>query len=207
MKRRLGLLFFILLVMGVAWVAFIALRTPSSQTEADSGDNPSAESALANSDGVPSNSMQPGVFDPASGSDVAGGPALNPAVLPVPKPLALAAMEEPPAGPEASEAHPNILPPATALENMRAALRQYQLRFHENPVGDNAEITHALNGGNSRQVVFLQPDDGMRLNERGELVDSWGTPYFFHQLSRTEMEIRSAGPDRRAWTADDLVMK
>ena len=55
--------------------------------------------------------------------------------------------------------------------------------------------------------MFLNPDDGARVNARGELVDNWDTPYFFHQLSRTEMEIRSAGPDRRMWTADDLVLK
>ena len=47
----------------------------------------------------------------------------------------------------------------------------------------------------------------MRVNARGELVDNWGTPFFFHSLSRTEMEIRSAGPDHKMWTGDDLVMK
>jgi hypothetical protein len=35
------------------------------------------------------------------------------------------------------------------------------------------------------------------------MCDRWGTPYFFHQVSKTEMEIRSAGPDRRMWTGDD----
>jgi hypothetical protein len=33
------------------------------------------------------------------------------------------------------------------------------------------------------------------------------TPRQMHQLSGTVMEIRSAGPDRRMWTADDLVVK
>jgi len=37
------------------------------------------------------------------------------------------------------------------------------------------------------------------------LVDAWGTPFFFHQLSGHEMEIHSAGPDKIMWTADDLV--
>ena len=44
-------------------------------------------------------------------------------------------------------------------------------------------------------------------NERGELTDAWGTPYFFHQLSGTEMEIHSAGPDRRMFTGDDLIAR
>jgi len=91
---------------------------------------------------------------------------------------------------------------------MRSVFRQYSSRLGGNPVGDNAEITAALNGRNARQVVFLnQEEDGVRINARGELVDNWNTPYFFHQLSRTEMEIRSAGSDRRMWTADDLVIK
>jgi hypothetical protein len=47
----------------------------------------------------------------------------------------------------------------------------------------------------------------MRINGNGELVDVWGTPYFFHQLSGTDTEIHSAGPDRIMWTADDLITK
>ena len=45
------------------------------------------------------------------------------------------------------------------------------------------------------------------INPNGELVDSWGTPFFFHQLSSMDLEIRSAGPDRIMWTTDDLVTK
>ena len=80
-------------------------------------------------------------------------------------------------------------------------------RFGGNPVGTNREITRALNGDNPGHVVFLKAEDGMRLNENGELVDNWGTPFFFHQLSGVEMEIHSAGPDRKMWTPDDLVIK
>ncbi|HMJ90480.1 MAG TPA: hypothetical protein VK530_11730 [Candidatus Acidoferrum sp.] len=129
-------------------------------------------------------------------------------VLPRSKPVPLAALET-----HSVESYDTdvlasaSLPPATALENMRVTLRQYALRFGENPVGDNSEITAALGGKNSKQVRFLNPDDGARINRTGQLVDNWGTPYFFHQLSRTEMEIQSAGPDRRMWTADDLVVK
>lgn len=97
------------------------------------------------------------------------------------------------------------LPPETILENMRTTIRLYGATFGENPVGNNAEITKALMGANPKQAVFLKSDDGNRVNGAGELVDKWGTPYFFHQLSATEMEIRSAGPDRQMYTADDLV--
>lgn len=90
---------------------------------------------------------------------------------------------------------------------MHATFRQYDSMFDGNPVGTNLEITRALDGENPKQAKFLRPEAGMRTNQKGELVDTWGTPYFFHQLSGHEMEIRSAGPDKIMWTADDLVTK
>jgi hypothetical protein len=97
--------------------------------------------------------------------------------------------------------------PATVLGNLRNAVGQYGSRFGGNPVGTNLEITKALNGENPKQVKFLSAESGLRINALGELVDYWGTPFFFHQLSGTEMELRSAGPDRVMWTTDDLVTK
>ena len=129
------------------------------------------------------------------------------AVLPKPQPRPIAAVETAPEGPGVSIDDAAAVPPVTVLENMRSVVRQYSERFGGNPVGSNPEIAEALNGKNPRQVVFLNSDDGLRLNERGQLIDNWGTPFFFHQLSRTEMEIRSAGPDRRMWTADDLLVR
>lgn len=73
-----------------------------------------------------------------------------------------------------------------------------------NPVGENAEITAALMGEN-RLGFALVPKGHRAVNEQGELVDRWGTPFRFHQLSGTQMEIRSAGPDRRFATEDDAV--
>ena len=99
------------------------------------------------------------------------------------------------------------VPPATVMENIRGVFRAYASRFGGNPVGTNPEITRALTGGNSKQAVFIQSEDGLRVNEQGEMVDPWGTPFFFHQLSGTVMEIHSAGPDRILWTGDDLVTK
>ena len=89
---------------------------------------------------------------------------------------------------------------------MRTTVRQYGLMFGGNPVGTNPEITKALTGDNPKQVNFLGRDDN-RVNGNGELIDAWGTPYFFHQLSAMQMEIRSAGPDKIMWTADDLVIQ
>jgi hypothetical protein len=75
-----------------------------------------------------------------------------------------------------------------------------------NPVGSNAEITQSLNGGNPKQTKFPIAD-GNSINDKGELTDVWGTPYFFHQLSANTTEIRSAGPDKTMWTGDDVVVK
>jgi len=97
--------------------------------------------------------------------------------------------------------------PAIVVENMSRAIRQYGGMFGGNPVGTNPEITSQLSGNNPRHINFINPQAGMRINESGELIDPWGTPYFFHQLSGTDMEIHSAGPDRIMWTMDDLVVK
>ena len=89
---------------------------------------------------------------------------------------------------------------------VRHMVSDYHTLMGENPVGTNAEIMKQLMGGNSHQAT-LGPPDGMALNGQGELVDQWGTPIFFHQLSRDKMEVRSAGPDKVMWTADDVVAR
>ncbi len=100
---------------------------------------------------------------------------------------------------------PAGLPPETVLRNVSHAIHQYGDQFGGNPVGLNSEITAALAGQNPKHINFIDPAAGMSINSKGELVDPWGTPYFFHQLSGTDMEIHSAGPDKIMWTSDDLV--
>lgn len=73
-----------------------------------------------------------------------------------------------------------------------------------NPTGTNAEITAALAGKNPLRLALV-PADHPAINQEGELVDRWGTPFFFHAESATRMEIRSAGPDRKMWTEDDVA--
>jgi hypothetical protein len=119
-------------------------------------------------------------------------------VAPTPAPPATV----PPLAPELRD-----IAPLTVLENMRTTFHQYASVFGGNPVGTNPEITLALMGENPKHINFLSRADGNRVNSNGELVDLWGTPYFFHQLSAKVMEIRSAGPDRKMWTDDDLVIR
>jgi hypothetical protein len=146
---------------------------------------------------------------------LASVPATSPLPLAVEEPVLSSATastqrSSPPAAsptaPVPDTAESTTLPPATILETMRTRIRQYGDAFGENPVGTNPEITSALQGDNPKHINFLQ-QDGNRVNARGELVDAWGTPYFFHQISGHEMEIRSAGPDKVMYTGDDLVIK
>jgi hypothetical protein len=73
-----------------------------------------------------------------------------------------------------------------------------------NPAGSNPEITAALAGKNKLQLALLPPDHPA-INRDGELCDRWGTPFFLHPESGTRMDLRSAGPDRKFWTEDDVV--
>ena len=71
------------------------------------------------------------------------------------------------------------------------------------PFGENAEITAALIGENTYRLP-LMPRDHPAINAAGELTDRWGTPFLFHALASDRMEIRSAGPDKKFGTADDV---
>jgi hypothetical protein len=72
-----------------------------------------------------------------------------------------------------------------------------------NPVGSNADITAALTGNNRLQLALIPPDHPAI--KAGQLCDRWGTPFFFHAESAVKMEIRSAGPDKKMWTDDDVT--
>jgi hypothetical protein len=86
-------------------------------------------------------------------------------------------------------------------------LQNFRTNFpHDgNPVGNNAEITAVLAGRNKLRIAFI-PASHPAINPAGELCDRWGTPFFFHAESGKQMEIRSAGPDRKMWDDDDVVI-
>ena len=91
------------------------------------------------------------------------------------------------------------------LEILNELFATWQTNFPRsgNPVGENVEITAALVGENPLRFAFMSRRH-RAINSRGELCDRWGTPFRFHQLSGQQMEIRSAGPDRKFGTADDV---
>ncbi len=92
------------------------------------------------------------------------------------------------------------------MDKITLMLRDYRTITGENPVGTNAEIMKSIMGGNPKGAM-LGPPKGQSMNGNGELIDRWGTPYFFHQLTKDLMEIHSAGPDQKMWTEDDLISK
>ena len=157
----------------------------------------------------PSSDNQPGNPSALQSNSAMVPPAAsggaNPAPSPTP-PVNLAAS----AGavqPVMATVPPQDIPPEIVLQNVRHAITRYGAMFGGNPVGTNPEITAQLAGNNPKQINFIQIEAGMRVNNSGELVDTWGTPLFFHQLSGTDTEVRSAGPDRKLWTPDDLVTR
>ncbi|MBV9658944.1 MAG: hypothetical protein JO295_12615 [Verrucomicrobia bacterium] len=136
----------------------------------------------------------------------------SPAALATPTALAEPPLNAPPALPPPAPRFATANPAQQqagandpALLAVRGSLRDYRAALGQNPVGTNAEITKALLGNNPRGAQFLGAD--AKVNDQGELLDRWEHPYYFHQISGTDMEVRSAGPDGVMWTPDDLVAR
>lgn len=137
----------------------------------------------------------------ADANDGQSRPKSTPSTPLVQRPSAMAVNREAPAAtaPASGEVR-------RELDDVSFGIRDFRTALGENPIGNNAEITKALLGNNLKQVKLPIPS-GSSVNGQGELCDRWGTPYFFHQLSGKEMEIRSAGADHEMWTKDDIVVK
>ena len=73
------------------------------------------------------------------------------------------------------------------------------------PTGSNRELVAALAGENPHRIRFIDPASPF-INADGELLDRWQVPLFFHFVEANDVGVRSAGPDRVLWTADDVTM-
>jgi len=71
------------------------------------------------------------------------------------------------------------------------------------PLSANEDWAALFRGQNAAHERFL-PEEHAALNHEGQLVDRWGTPLFFHALGGGRYELRSAGPDKKLWTKDDI---
>lgn len=142
------------------------------------------------------------------------------ASTPEPTPVASSSVPPPPpastassaiAAPAAETLGP-LLASTPALERRRlgdiaGALEEYRSTVKDRergpPAVTNAELTARLRGANVHEQAFLPAT--LPLNSDGELLDTWGRPYFFHAESAERVTLRSGGPDGRLWTEDDLM--
>jgi len=190
MKRSLALVAILVVALGVwLWLPRTKPR-PVPPDNSAARQDAAVEKALATANPQAAAVINSN-FSAAAAQTIFYSPPSNPLVAPAGRPALL----------EFTNLAPDIV-----LDNLRLAIRNYGSLFNGNPAGVNSEITSQLNGQNPKQANFIRPEAGMRINSQGELIDPWGTPYFFHQLSGSETEIRSAGPDRTFYTRDDLVI-
>lgn len=98
--------------------------------------------------------------------------------------------------------HPDT-PPERELEIIQDLISQHQRALGPGSFGDNNDVTRAL-VGDSGDGVWL-PRQSSRIRE-GQLLDRWGSPYWFHANGEKNLEIRSAGPDKNLFTPDDIIL-
>jgi hypothetical protein len=92
-------------------------------------------------------------------------------------------------------------------DNLILGIQQYKEFVGTYPIGNNQTIVKSLLGQTDKKVLILAVRRS-DLNDKGEIVDPWGTPLQFY-FSHNEVLIRSAGPnkaleDSAVSTADDL---
>ena len=112
----------------------------------------------------------------------------------------------PPPVTQASSTPPLQHSASSEVQRLRLALGNFLLAVkdpYRPPLGDNRDIARALAGGNRRGLVLVPTNDSAFRD--GQLVDAWGTPYWFHPRAPDAIDIVSAGPDRKLFTGDDIA--
>jgi len=136
----------------------------------------------------------------------AAAPAVGAGSSPAPSPVATPRPDPPFAERILADFAAASLPPERDLDAISRVLGNFMLLVKGDsplPLGANEEIAAAMRGKNRAHLRAL-PDNHRAFNARGQLIDRWDTPLYFHAESRDRLDIRSAGPDRVMWTADDL---
>ena len=95
----------------------------------------------------------------------------------------------------------------TDCDTLILGIQQYKEFVGTYPEGNNISIAKALLGQTEKKVLILAVRRS-DLNDKGEILDPWGTPLQFY-FSHNEVMIRSAGPnkiweDSAVRIADDL---
>jgi hypothetical protein len=81
------------------------------------------------------------------------------------------------------------------VDDLFHALQKYKEVVGTYPMGSNADVSKALKGKNSKNLIILVGSKE-NLNDKGEYVDPWGTPFRIY-FSGDGVLIRSAGPNKR----------
>lgn len=87
--------------------------------------------------------------------------------------------------------------------NVIQGLQQFKEFAGSYPAGtNNLDVVRALQGKTERKVLIIsvQKSD---MNEKGEMLDPWGTPLMFFFSGNTVL-IRSAGPNK-AWEDSSII--
>lgn len=79
-------------------------------------------------------------------------------------------------------------------DSLILGIQQYKEFVGTYPGGDNITIAKALLGQSNKKVLILAVRKS-DMNDKGEILDPWGTPLQFY-FSHNEVMIRSAGPNR-----------
>jgi hypothetical protein len=83
------------------------------------------------------------------------------------------------------------------VDDLFTALQKFKERVGAYPNGGNLEVSKALQGSNSKNVIVIVGSAKKdNVNEKGEFIDPWGTPLRIY-FSDAGVLIRSAGPNRR----------
>lgn len=67
----------------------------------------------------------------------------------------------------------------------------------------NQELVIILQGKNPSGMKFLSSSFPY-IDQEGQLLDRWRKPLFFHRISGSSIDVRSAGPDGIMWNGDDV---
>ena len=176
MKRSIPIVLLVVLGVGI-WLALRLRNQPSASNE-----NTAATERESAASGV----AVTAVSSPSVAASVAVTPLLGETIL--------------------RDYAKSNLPPENDLTLMSRLMENSLLLLKSaanRPLSANEDWAGLLTGKNTAQEMFL-PAQHVALNAQGQLVDRWGTPVFFHALGGGRYELRSAGPDRKLWTADDI---
>jgi hypothetical protein len=84
-------------------------------------------------------------------------------------------------------------------DSLIMGIQQYREFVGSYPTGNNIQITKALMGQSEKKILILAVRRA-DLNDKGEMLDPWGTPLQFY-FGNNEVLIRSAGANK-AWQDD-----